>query len=109
MSLRQKLSLSDPMAASDPGIPPAPPDTAVQVGEVLLGGCPGSGMREVGILCECRGHVGQALVLGSRQRTGYEEHGGGMSRVVMEPRVSWSHGAVDPCLTHLLSKYPPSL
>jgi len=76
MSLRQQLRLSDPMAAYNPGIPPAPPDTAVHVGEVLLGGCPGAGMREVGIPCECWGHVGHALALGSRQRTGYEEHGG---------------------------------
>src|SRR5207245_2751757 len=76
MSLRHQLSVSDPMAAYNPGLLPAPPDTAVHVGEVLLGGCLGSGMRAVGIPCECWGHVGHALALGSRQRTGYEEHGG---------------------------------
>ena len=109
ISLRHTLSLSDPMTASDPGIPPAPPDTVGQVGEVLLGGCPGSGMREMGIPCECRGHIDQALALGSRQRTGYWECGRGMGRVVMAPRGSLSHGAVDTCLAHLLSKCPLSL
>ena len=109
ISLRHTLGLSDPMTASDPGIPPAPPDTVGQVGEVLLGGCPGSGMREMGIPCECRGHIDQALALGSRQRTGYWECGRGMGRVVMAPRGSLSHGAVDTCLAHLLSKCPLSL
>ena len=76
IGLRHMLSLSAPMATSDPGIPPAPPDTAGHVGEVPLGGCPGSGMREVGLPHEFRGHVGQALALGSRQRTGDWECGG---------------------------------
>src|SRR6266852_1768480 len=34
---------------------------------------------------------------------------GGMGRVVMAPRASLSHSAVDACLAHLLSQYPPSL
>jgi hypothetical protein len=97
------------MAASDPGIPPAPPDTAGHVGEVRRGGCPGSGLREVGIPGECRGHVSQALALDSRQRTGYWECGGRYG--------SCRHGAsgimVARCSRHLpctsVVTMPPSL
>src|SRR5262249_34146022 len=91
ISLRHTLSLSDPMTASDPGIPPAPPDTVGQVGEVLLACCPGSGMREMGIPCECRGHIDQALARGSRQRTGYWSAG--------EVWVVWSWRLGDHCRT----------
>src|SRR5207253_2138964 len=64
----------DPLAASDPGIPPAPPDPAGHVGDVLLVSCPGAGLRAVGKPGARRGHVGPAL--GSRQRMGDGERGG---------------------------------
>src|SRR5207244_10783448 len=78
-----------PLAASDPGIPPAPPDPAGHVGDVLLVSCPGAGLRAVGKPGACRGHVGPAL--GSRQRMGDGgARGGGMGRVAMTPRASLS-------------------
>src|SRR5262245_29041818 len=109
MSLRHKLRVSDLLAASDSGIPPAPPDTAGHVGAVLRGGCPGSGMREVGIPCACRGTSAKPWHGAAVSARAPGSAGGGMGRVVMAPWGSWSHGAVDTCLAPLLSKCPPSL
>src|SRR2546426_3472346 len=98
----------DPLAASDPGIPPAPPDPAGHVGDVLLVSCPGAGLRAGGQTRRApetrRPSPGQPSAHGRRGA-----RGGGMGRVVMAPRASLSHSAVDACLAHLLSQYPPSL
>src|SRR2546429_6334205 len=80
----------DPLAAADPGIPPAPPDPAGHVGDVLLVSCPGAGRRAVGKPGARRGHVGPAL--GSRQRMGDGERGG-------EGWVVWSWRLGPPCRT----------